>query len=69
MGLLTWLMASLKRLIANEEGQGVIEYTLMVGMVVLAIWAAVFVFDIPGAVQGLWQDVSTALNDPTANPS
>ncbi len=35
-------MDILKRLIVNEDGQGVIEYTLMVGLVVLALWAAVF---------------------------
>ncbi len=46
-----------------EDGQGVIEYTLMVGLVVLALWAAVFIFDIPTAIGNLWNSVSGALND------
>ena len=62
-------MDILKRLIVNEDGQGVIEYTLMVGLVVLVIWAAIFTFGIPAALNTLWSSVSTALNDPTTAPS
>ncbi len=62
-------MDILKMLIVNEDGQGVIDYTLMVGLVVLVIWAAIFTFGIPGALQTLWQTVSDALNDPTSAPS
>ena len=61
-------MDILKRLIVNEDGQGVIEYTLMVGLVVLVIWAAIFTFGIPAALGTLWQSVSDALNTPTAAP-
>ncbi len=61
-------MDILKRLMFDEDGQGVIEYTLMVGLVVLALWAAVFLFDIPAAIGNLWSSVSTALNDPTSTP-
>ena len=62
-------MDILKRLIVNEDGQGVIEYTLMVGLVVLVIWAAIFTFGIPAALNSLWSSVSAALNNPTAAPS
>ena len=62
-------MDILKRLIFDEDGQGVIEYTLMVGLVVLLIWAAIFTFGIPNALNTLWSSVSDALNDPTTAPS
>ncbi len=62
-------MDILKRLIYDEDGQGVIEYTLMVGLVVLVIWAAIFTFGIPAALNSLWSSVSNALNNPTAAPS
>jgi Flp pilus assembly pilin Flp len=62
-------MDILKRLIVNEDGQGVIEYTLMVGLVVLVIWAAIFTFGIPNALNSLWATVSGALNNPTVAPS
>ncbi len=61
-------MDILKRLIFDEDGQGVIEYTLMVGLVVLVIWAAIFTFGIPAALNSLWATVSGALNDPTNAP-
>ncbi len=61
-------MDILKRLIVDEDGQGVIEYTLMVGLVVLVIWAAIFTFGIPTALGTLWQSVSDALNDPSTGP-
>ncbi len=62
-------MDILKRLIVNEDGQGVIEYTLMVGLVVLVIWAAIFTFGIPAALNSLWSTVSNALNNPASAPS
>ncbi len=61
-------MDILKRLIVDEDGQGVIGYTLMVGLVVLVIWAAIFTFGIPAALGTLWSTVSDALNDPTTSP-
>ena len=61
-------MDILKRLMVDEDGQGVIEYTLMVGLVVLVIWAAIFTFGIPNALNSLWSTVSGALNNPTVAP-
>ena len=54
-------MELLKRLMVDEDGQGVVEYTLMIGLVVLGIWVAVQLLDIPGAVSALWTNVSTQL--------
>ena len=53
----------LKRLIVNEDGQGVLEYTLMVGLVVMVIWAAIFTFGIPNALGTLWSSIIDALDD------
>jgi len=53
----------LKRLIVNEDGQGVLEYTLMVGLVVMVIWAAIFTFGIPAALNTLWSSITDALDD------
>ena len=63
------LLATLRRTLANEDGQGVIEYTLMVGLVVLVIWAAVFTFGIPAAISNMWGTVSSALTNPGVAPS
>jgi len=54
-------MELLKRFMVNEDGQGVVEYTLMIGLVVLGIWVAVDLIDIPGAVATLWTAVSGEL--------
>ena len=64
-----YMLAALREKLGNEDGQGVIEYTLMVGLVVLVIWAAIFLFGIPQALQSLWGQVSNALNNPTQAPS
>ncbi len=53
----------LKRLIVNEDGQGVLEYTLMVGLVVMVIWAAIFTFGIPASLNTLWSSITDALDD------
>ena len=44
----------LKRLMVEEEGQGLVEYTLILALVVIGIWAAVALFDIPGKVTAIW---------------
>ena len=54
-------MELLKRLMVNEDGQGVVDYTLMIGLVVLGIWVAVSILDIPGAVSALWTQVDANL--------
>ncbi len=56
-------MELLKRLMLDEDGQGVVEYTLMIGLVVLGIWVAVSILDIPGAVSALWTSVDGELTN------
>jgi len=56
-------MELLKRLMVDEDGQGIVEYTLMIGLVVLGIWVAVTLLDIPGAVSALWTSVDSELSN------
>ena len=43
-----------KRLIVEEEGQGLVEYTLLVGVLVLALWAAVNYSGVKDQISTLW---------------
>ena len=54
-------MELLKKLIREEEGQTVTEYTLMIGLAVLVLYAAIAVAGIPAAVSTLWTRVSTSV--------
>lgn len=54
-------MDILKRLVVEEEGQGIVEYTLMIGLIVLGVWVAVDLLNIDTAVSGLWTKVSTEI--------
>ncbi len=54
-------MELLKRLIFEEEGQNLIEYTLMIGLVVVIIWAAVNASGINDTVSTIWSKVVSAL--------
>lgn len=49
----------LKRLWVEEDGQGVVEYSLMIGLVVVGIYAAVSILGIPAAITTLWTSVKT----------
>ena len=54
-------MNMLKRLMVQEEGQNIVEYTLMIGLVVLIIWVAISTFGIDSAVQTIWSNVNGQL--------
>jgi Flp pilus assembly pilin Flp len=54
-------MNLLKRLVKEEEGQNIVEYTLMIGLVVLVIWAAVSALGIDTAVNTVWNNVKNSL--------
>jgi len=54
-------MTVLKRLIVEEEGQGLVEYSLILALVVIGIWAAVALLDIPETISGIWTSISDAL--------
>jgi Flp pilus assembly pilin Flp len=58
------IMELLKRLVVEEEGQGLVEYTLMVLLVVLVFWVAIRNTNIGGALTAAWTDVTNELNNP-----
>jgi pilus assembly protein Flp/PilA len=54
-------MELLKKLFVEEEGQGMTEYALIVGLVVLGIWIAVGTGGISTAITDLFTRVATQL--------
>jgi Flp pilus assembly pilin Flp len=58
------MMNLLKRLVVEEEGQGLVEYTLIVLLVALVFWVAVKDSDIGSYLANAWGDVGTCLEDP-----
>jgi Flp pilus assembly pilin Flp len=56
----------LKRLVVEEEGQGLVEYTLIVLLVALVFWVAVKGTNIGNQLTDSWGDVSTCLSNPSA---
>ena len=61
------IMELLKRLVVEEEGQGLVEYTLMVLLVVLVFWVAIRSTNIGGALSDSWNDVINELNNPVGS--
>ena len=55
-------MNMLKRLVVEEEGQNIVEYTLMIGLVVLIIWVAFNTLGIDSSVQTIWSNVNQQLS-------
>ena len=49
----------LKRLIVEENGQGLTEYALILGLVVLGIWVAVTQTNIGASITGIFTNVNT----------
>ena len=54
-----------KRLVVEEEGQGLVEYTLIVLLVALVFWVAVRSTNIGTQLTDSWNDVSSCLANPT----
>ena len=54
----------LRRLVVEEEGQGLVEYTLIVLLVALVFWVAVKSTNIGTALTNSWTDVSGCLENP-----
>ena len=50
-----------KRLIVEEEGQGLVEYTLLIGVLVLALWAAVSYSGVKNQISNLWGKAASQL--------
>ena len=58
-------MELLKRLVKEEEGQGLVEYTLIVLLVALVFWVAIRDTNIGDELEASWTKVTTCLSDPT----
>ena len=54
-----------KRLIAEEEGQGLVEYTLIVLLVALVFWVAIKDTKIGDQLSTSWGNIKSCLADPT----
>ena len=59
-------MELLKRLVKEEEGQGLVEYTLIVLLVALVFWVAIKDTNIGGQLSTSWGQVLTCLQAPQA---
>jgi Flp pilus assembly pilin Flp len=57
-------MELLKRLVVEEEGQGLVEYTLIVLLVALVFWVAVKNTNIGEALANGWAQVAECVTDP-----
>jgi len=50
----------------EEEGQGLVEYTLIVLLVALVFWVAIRSTNANQALSNSWNNIVSALNNPTA---
>lgn len=57
-------MELLKRLVVEEEGQGLVEYTLIVLLVALVFWVAIRDTNIGAELSAAWGSVITCLQSP-----
>jgi Flp pilus assembly pilin Flp len=58
-------MEMLKRLVTEEEGQGLVEYTLIVLLVALVFWVGVRDTNIGDQLAASWANVKNCLSTPT----
>ncbi|HWO40273.1 MAG TPA: Flp family type IVb pilin [Candidatus Eisenbacteria bacterium] len=59
-------MQLLKRLVAEEEGQGLVEYTLIVLLVALVFWVAIKGTNIGNELGNGWNKITNCVSDPTS---
>lgn len=57
-------MEFIKRLVVEEEGQGLVEYTLIVLLVALVFWLAVKNANVDAALSNSWGSVTSCLTSP-----
>jgi Flp pilus assembly pilin Flp len=60
------LRKTMKRLL-NDKGQGTLEYTLLIGLVVVVVWAVIRNTGIVQSVSGIWGDVNQTIPSGTSN--
>jgi Flp pilus assembly pilin Flp len=58
-------MELFKRLIVEEDGQGLVEYTLIVLLVALVFWVAVRQSNVGLELSNSWNKIKDCLSDPT----
>ena len=58
-------MEILKRLMVEEDGQGLVEYALIVLLVVFVFWIAIKSTNIGNQLSASWSNISSCLNTPT----
>ena len=59
-------MELLKRLVKEEEGQGLVEYTLIVLLVALVFWVGVRDTNIGNQLGDSWNNIKACLAAPTS---
>jgi Flp pilus assembly pilin Flp len=59
-------MELLKRLMVEEDGQGLVEYTLIVVLVALVFWVAIKSTNIGDKLASGWSKVSACVTTPSA---
>lgn len=57
------MLKAIKRLLKDEGGQGLVEYALIIGLVVLVIYVAMNWSGVTTAVQALIGRIATALGN------
>ncbi len=57
-------MNLLKRLLIEEEGQGLVEYTLIVVLVALVFWVAIKNTNVGSQLASGWSKVTACVGDP-----
>lgn len=57
-------MKLLQRLWKEESGQGLVEYGLLVGLIVVIVIAVLFIFE--GALTTMFENIRDQLNEATA---
>ena len=58
-------MELLKRLLVEEDGQGLVEYTLIVVLVALVFWVAIKNTDIGSQLASGWSKVTACVTNPS----
>ncbi len=59
-------MELLKRLVLEEDGQGLVEYTLIVLLVALVFWVGIKNTNISTALTDGWSRITSCVSDPSA---
>jgi Flp pilus assembly pilin Flp len=59
-------MELLKRLVVEEDGQGLVEYTLIVLLVALVFWVAIKSTNIGSALSQGWSNITSCVTNPSA---